>query len=253
MRIITVLMLGLSLGAAEPPVRPGYTDTPLIPGTTWHVHDPARPWPERIEPIAGAGLGTPPPAGATVLFDGTSLAAWRGKKGGPAPWRIVDGCLEVGVATGDIRTAAEFGDIELHLEWCGSDQPEKPWSSCGNSGVFLHGLYELQVFSTKANCIYADGMVGALYGQQPPRVDASRPAGAWNAYDIRFIAPTVGSEARITATLNGIVIQEDLRALGPTQHKAVPTAGSRPARGPLVLQEHGSPVRYRNIWVRAVP
>lgn len=237
--------------AADGAAKPGYKDSPLIPGTTWHVHDPDRPWPERVEPAEGAGLGTPPPAGAVVLFDGSSLDPWRGKAGGPAPWRIIDGALEAVVKTGDLRTADSFGDLELHIEWCVPDQPDAPWHSRGNSGVYLHGLYEIQVFDTRPGGIYADGMAGALYGQLPPRVDASRPPGRWNAYDIRFTAPTADAEALLTVRLNGVLIHDGVRALGPTQHKMLPKAGPRPARGPLVLQEHGSPVRYRNIWVRA--
>ncbi len=238
------------MDAADGGTKPGYKDSPLIPGTTWHVHDPDRPWPERVEPAEGAGLGTPPPAGAVVLFDGTSLDRWRGKDGGPASWRIVDGELEAVVKAGDIRTAEAFGDMELHIEWRVPDQPEAVWSDRGNSGVYLHGLYEIQVFDTRPGGIYADGMAGALYGQLPPRVDASRPPGRWNAYDIRFTAPTAAAEALVTVRLNGV--HDGVRALGPTRHKALPRPGVRPPRGPLVLQEHGSPVRYRNIWIREV-
>ena len=237
----------------------GYEDTPMLPGGKWHVHDAQRPQPVKV--TAGtcstqerAGL---PPSDAEVLFDGKDLSKWKNDKGGPAAWTVRDGYLEVAPKTGDIYTREEFGDIQLHVEWR-TPAPLKPgnvWQ--GNSGVFLFGVYELQVFESSRNLIYADGEAGAIYGQYPPLVNPSRDPGEWQVYDIifnpaRFKDGKLETPAYITVFQNGVVIHNHTAIMGETGHRIFPRYTDRGPKGPVRLQDHGDLVRYRNIWVRAV-
>ncbi len=235
----------------------GYEDTPMLPGGKWHVHDAKRPQPAKV--TAGtyssqerAGL---PPSDAEVLFDGKDLAQWKNAQGGPANWTVRDGYLEVAPKTGDIYTREEFGDIQLHVEWR-TPAPLKPgnvWQ--GNSGVFLFGVYELQVFESSRNLIYANGQAGAIYGQYPPLVNPSRDPGEWQVYDIifnpaRFKDGKLETPAYITAFQNGVVIQNHTAIMGETGHRIFPRYTDRGSQGPIRLQDHDDFVRYRNIWVR---
>lgn len=247
------VVLGALLGvlATQGGDRPGYRDTPILPGTQWHVHDPDRPYPPVVTPPQGEA----PPSDAVVLFDGTNLDAWEGD-GGEARWKLVDGAMEVN-GTGSIRTRASFGDCQLHLEWRTPTpvDPSARGQARGNSGVFLMGLYEVQVLDSFDNPTYADGQAGALYGQRPPAVNACRPPGEWQSYDILFRAPRfegdrLVSPARITVLQNGICIHDGVEFLGPTRHRALAHEEPHPSSGPLKLQDHGNPVRYRNIWIR---
>ncbi len=232
--------------------QPGYRDTPRLPDG-WRVHDSDRPRPAAVDP----GPETPPkaaPADATALFDGKSLAAWRGRDG-DAKWDIADGAMQVN-RTGDIETKAEFGDCQLHVEWATPNPPKGESQNRGNSGVFFFGRYEVQVLDSFANPTYADGQAGALYGQKPPLVNACRAPGQWQTYDIFFRAPrfhtdgTVLAPARVTVVHNGIVVQLDEALLGPTSHRGLAKYVTHGAKGPIRLQDHGDPVRFRNIWVR---
>ncbi len=233
--------------------RPGFEDTPLLPGSEYRVHDPGRPHPPTVTP--GGVVTQPPPADATVLFDGTDLTGWEAADGGDPGWTVEDGELVVVPGTGDIRTADPLGDCQLHVEWATPADPgdaEYP----GNSGVFLADRYELQILDCAATDIYADGWVGALYGQHPPLVDASRPSGAWQSFDIvwrrpRFDGDTLATPARVTALHNGVVIHESVEPFGPTTYRDFePYEPHGPA--PLRLQDHDFPVRFRNIWSRSL-
>ncbi len=230
---------------------PGYSDTPHLPGGEWRVHDSARPRPPRVTP--GGLVTTPPPSDALVLFDGGSLDAWRGSNGEAAKWAVEGGAMEVN-GTGEIQTQREFGDMQLHLEWSAPAELESESQGRGNSGVFLMGRYEVQILDSYDNPSYADGQAAALYGQFPPAVNACRAPGEWQSYDIFFRAPRFEGDALITpATVtlvhNGIVVHHAAQFLGATRHKEVASyAPHGPA--PLKLQDHGNPVRFRNIWVR---
>ena len=233
--------------------NPGYTDTPVLPDG-FRVHDAMRPRPPAIDPGPGPKVPTPAPKDAIVLFDGTNLDAWQGRKGAAA-WKLVEGgAMEVS-RTGDIRTRAEFGDCQLHIEWM-APKPKGHSQGRGNSGVFFCGRYEVQVLDSFQNPTYADGQAAAIYGQKPPYVNATRPPGQWNVYDIVFIAPRfaengeVTSPARLTVIHNGIVVQLDEELLGPTAHKSLPKYRAHAPKGPIKLQDHGNPMRFRNIWVR---
>jgi hypothetical protein len=224
----------------------------------WRAHDLARPRP----PVATPGQAAEPmapPADAVVLFDGTDLAAWKNREGAAAGWVMRDGAMEAVPGAGYVYTRQAFGDVQLHIEWAAPTPPKDSGQGRGNSGVFLMEKYELQVLDSYRNDTYPDGQAGAAYGQYPPLVNASLPPGEWQSYDIVFRRPRFDSmgalvaPARMTALQNGILIQDNVTLWGPTNWlQANPyVAGSD--RGPIALQDHGNPVRYRNIWVRELP
>lgn len=228
----------------------GYEDTPLLPGLPYRVHDPKRPHPPVVTPSKEFGG---PPSDATILFNGGDLSQWHAVKGGPG-WKAAGGYFEVVPKAGDLATNQKFGDFQLHLEW--ASPPVKGNSQeRGNSGVFLMGKYEIQVLDSYNNPTYADGQAGAIYGQWPPLANAVRTTGEWNRYDIvfespRFEAATLIKPAYITVFLNGVLLHNRKEAMGPTMHKELAHYTAQPAEDSLVLQDHGNPVRYRNIWVR---
>jgi hypothetical protein len=208
----------------------GYSDTPLLPDGRWRVHDIDRPVPDVVTP--GEARDDGPPSDAIVLFDGTDLSAWRSGDQ-VAQWKLVGNAMEVN-GTGSIETAASFR---------------------GNSGVFFMGRYEVQILDSFENRSYADGQAAALYGQHPPLVNASRPPGEWQSYDIVFIAPVFEGErlvapARATVFHNGVLVHHDRPFIGATTHRSVAQYAPHPPQGPLALQDHGNPMRFRNIWIR---
>lgn len=221
----------------------------------WPVHSPDRPQPRVVDPGAGA-LPVQPPADAIVLFDGRDLAKWSHANGNAARWIVRDGYFEVRPGTGDLQTRDGFSDVQLHIEWAtpavvrGKDQEP------GNSGVYLMSTYELQVLDSWKNVTYPDGQAGALYGQFPPLVNASRAPGLWQSYDVVFHAPrfdaagTLVSPATMTVLHNGILVQDNTTLTGPTAHRARPPYAPHADRLPLKLQDHGQPVRFRNVWLR---
>ncbi|MGF1448233.1 MAG: DUF1080 domain-containing protein [Opitutales bacterium] len=231
----------------------GYSDTPVLPDSGYHVHDGVRPQP----PVVTPGEGMQPPSDATVLFDGTSLAQWESSRGGDAPWKLDDGCMEVVPKSGNIRTRETFGDLQLHLEFASPKEALKQSQGRGNSGVFLMGLYEVQVLDSYDNPTYADGTVGAIYGQYPPLANAIHAPGEWNSYDILWQAPVFDGDilkrsAVLTVMLNNVVLHHAQTLQGPTQHKELARYTPHPATGPLELQDHGDLVRFRNIWLRPI-
>jgi len=237
----------------------GYEDTPMLPGGKWHVHDAKRPQPAKVKGATCSTQQSPglPPSDAEVLFDGKDLAKWRSATGGAAGWKVQDGYFEVVPKTGDIYTREDFGDIQLHVEWR-TPTPLRPgnvWQ--GNSGVFLYGSYEVQVFESSRNLIYADGQAGAIYGQYPPLVNPARDPGEWQVYDIIFSPPhfeygRLETPAYVTVFENGVVIHNHTGIMGDTGHRILPHYVDHGPRGPIRLQDHGDLVRYRNIWVRAL-
>jgi len=236
----------------------GYDDTPILPGTPWRVHDGNRPQPRVVTPGEPCcdGILMGPPSDAVVLFDGTDLSKWRSKKtGGPAEWKVENGYMEVVPGTGYIQTIEEFGDCQLHLEFACPAEVKGEGQGRGNSGVFLMGRYEVQVLDCYNNLTYPDGTTGAIYGQCPPLVNACRPPGQWQTYDIiwegpRFEGDKLTKPAYITVLLNGIVLHHRKQLRGVTSHKVLTDYTPHPPVGPLELQDHGDLVRYRNIWYR---
>jgi hypothetical protein len=221
----------------------------------WAIHDPNRPMPPVVAP-GPAGPPVPPPADAVVLFDGKSLAAWTDAKGQPAKWKVENGYMEVVPKTGEIRTVRGFGDCQLHVEWMAPAPAKGTGQDRGNSGVFLMGLYEVQVLDCFGNTTYADGMTAAIYGQFPPAVNACRPPGEWQTYDIVFHRPRFATDgklfapARMTVFHNGILVHECAVLTGPTQNQAQPPYKMHADKLPISLQDHGHSVHYRNIWIR---
>ena len=232
----------------KPKPKPlGYQNTPLIPGTKWHVHDGLRPQPKIVTPEPPAGP-VPPPAGAIVLFDGKDLSKWKNKK-----WKLEDGAMSP--TKGGQSSVDSFGDILLHIEWASPKIPRGSGQGRGNSGVYLMGRYEIQVLDSYNNKTYPDGQAAAIYGQYPPMVNACRPPGEWQTYDITFIAPRfkdgkLVSPAIVTVVHNGIVVHDKVKILGPTAHKRIGKYTDSGPTGPINLQHHGNPVRYRNIWIK---
>lgn len=232
----------------------------LIPGTRWHVHDYDRPSPPIVEPGPLSSMpAIAPPSDATVLFDGSSMDAFVSTRdpSQACPWSIEEGSLAVVPGTGDIQTKDSWQDVQLHVEWRAPTEITGEGQGRGNSGVFLMGLYEVQVLDNYQNPTYADGLAGALYGQKPPLVNACCKPGDWHIFDIlwqapRFSAGQVVSPARISVIHNGVAVQVHQPLLGPTQWKHAPGYVEHAAQGPIKLQDHGDLIRFRNIWVREI-
>lgn len=221
----------------------------------WPQHSEDRPRPRVVEP--GAVYTIAPPADATVLFGGTSLDKWASANGASAKWRVVDGAFEAVPGTGQLSTREGFGDVQLHIEWASPKPAVGTGQDRGNSGVFMaDGRYEVQVLDSRDNLTYADGQAGALYGQFPPLVNATRAPGEWQVYDIVYHRPrfkddgSLQSAARFTVFLNGVLIQDNMELVGPTANKSRPPYTKHADRLPITLQDHGHPVRFRNVWLR---
>jgi hypothetical protein len=246
-----------SVHADEEKSPTGYTDTPQLPNSQWRVHDDNRPRPRVVTPGTFSANDHPgkAPSDATILFDGKNLDAWQSDKGGAAAWKVENGYMQVVGGSGDLVTKQKFGDYQLHVEFAEPSPPTGKSQERGNSGVFLAGLYELQVLDSYDNYTYADGEASAIYGQSPPLVNASRPPGEWQTYDIVFNAPRfvegkVTSSGFVTVFHNGVLTQNHTALLGPSVHHALPTWKPHDLQMPLKLQDHHMPVRFRNIWIR---
>lgn len=238
---------------AQEQKREGYTDTPVIPGQKWRVHDSERPAARVVTP--GKAYGAPP-SDAVVLFDGHDLSKWKQFPTGElSEWKIRKGYVESAPKTGDLQTRDKFGDFQLHVEWSIPDL-RGTGQMRGNSGVFIHNRYEIQILDSYENPTYADGQSSALYGQWPPLVNASRKPGDWQTFDIvfhaaRFSDGKLTAPATVTVFQNGVLTHEKKELAGPTMHRQVP-APETPydGVGPIRLQDHGTTMRFRNIWLR---
>jgi hypothetical protein len=266
---ISLLALGVASaalaaeGATNQVNTDGFRDTPIIPGTKWHLHDPDRPQPPVVTPGSTFSHGVPAPSDAEVLFDGQDLAKWQNNRGQDASWRVVDGYVETAPRGGGIRTRGKWADFQLHVEWAAPNPPRGTGQGRGNSGVLINGLYEVQVLDSYQALTYPDGQAGAIYGQSPPLVNTSKPPGEWQTYDIIFESPRWNEQgelvkrACITVLHNAIVVQNHYELTGCTDGiGGVPwkSLGNYERRhSPEVfveLQDHNNPVRYRNIWIR---
>ncbi len=262
--VCLTLLTSLCAGAQEPPRQSGLppegyprSETDPIPGQKWHVHDRQRPEPGIITP-APEDKPFAPPSDAVVLFDGRDLSQWVAGNGSrPAAWKVQDGYMEVN-GTGSIRTKDAFGSCQLHLEFATPAKVKGKSQGRGNSGVLLMGIYEIQVLDSFNNRTYSDGQAAAIYGQYPPLVNASRAPGSWQTYDIIFDAPEFDGDrlakpGYLTVLHNGVVVHHHRESLGRVAHKFAPKYAPHPPRMPLTLQDHGNPVRFRNIWIRPLP
>jgi 3-keto-disaccharide hydrolase len=246
--------------AAKPDPNLGFTDTPMLPNLPWHVHDPARPHPKVVTPGATPGA---PPSDAIVLFDGKDLSKWghrvAGQPAAPlvdAKWTVRDGYFEVATPrAGDIFTREHFGDVQVHLEWAAPAVVTGTSQGRGNSGLKIMGLYEIQILDSVDNPTYADGQAAAVYGQWPPLVNAARKPGDWQTYDIVFEAPKFDGDkvvkpAFVTVIWNGVAVHVRKELLGTTFNRQLGKYTAHAPELPLMLQDHGNPVRYRNVWAR---
>jgi len=235
----------------------GYTNTPFIPGTPWHVHDGTRPQPRIVTPAETFSHLAPPPGDAIVLFDGKDLAQWQLGSGAAAPWKVENGYMEVAPKSGSIRTKDQFADFQLHLEFATPAKVEGSSQGRGNSGILFNGIYEVQVLDSYDNKTYPDGQCGALYGQTPPLLNASKKPGEWQSYDIIFESPRWGDDrkiakkANVTVIHNGVVLHHKREYQGNTPHQN--NGNYDQPHVPEVyieLQDHNNPMRFRNIWLR---
>lgn len=213
-----------------------------LPGIEW-------PEPEMVTPGAG---NTQPPSDAIILFDGKDLSAWNGAEN----WKVENG--EAVVGEGGITTKQSFGDCQLHIEWSAPTPAKGEGQGRGNSGVYMMGKYEVQVLDSFGNKTYFDGQAGSVYKQTPPMVNATRPPGEWNTYDILWTAPrfnedeSLKSPAYVTVIHNGVVVQNHFELQGETKWHEPASYESHAEKLPIFLQDHGNPVRYRNIWLREI-
>jgi len=237
---------------------PGFRDTPYLPGSKWRVHDADRPQPPVVSPGPGAGAA---PSDAVMLFDGSSLDAWQPQS---KAWTLKDGAVTSmprpgGDGENALISKQTFGDVQLHLEFRTPNPPTKSSQDRGNSGIWFMQRYEIQILDGYQNPTYADGTVGAVFGWKRPRVNASRKPGDWQSYDIVFERPRFGPggkllrPAYITAFLNGVLVQNRQPWLGTTIWRKVAKYEAHGDAAPIQLQDHGSPVSFRNIWARPLP
>lgn len=237
-------------GPMLPDGRIGYTDSPALPwAPPWRKHDPDRPQPPKVTPGPGA-VAAGAPSDAAVLFDGRDTSAWKSNG-----WTVVDGALVCG--KGDLETVESFGSCQLHLEWRTPDPPGSNLMNRGNSGVFLMSQYEFQIFDSFTQPLYADGIAASVYGETPPLANACLKPGEWQTFDIVFTAPVFadGKLVRppyLTAFHNGVLVQNHTEIHGPCAHKQIAPMKPHPPKMPLKLQSHGSPVQFRNVWIRAM-
>lgn len=195
------------------------------------------------------------PSDAIVLFSGENLDAWTGSGENDANWVVDNGIMTVRPGAGAIMTKKNFGDVQLHIEWRSPQEVSGEGQGRGNSGVFLSGKYEVQVLDSYNNRTYSNGQAGSIYKQYIPYVNATRAPGEWQTYDIIFVAPefdesgNLTSPARLTVFHNGVLIQYDRELKGNTVYIGEPSYEAH-GDGPIVLQDHGNPVSFRNIWVR---
>lgn len=229
------------------------------PDPNWLDHDRDRPQPPVVEPGTFSSQEQPgrPPSDAIVLFDGKDLSQWVAMDGSPTKWVVRNGVMECVPGSGYVRTLESFGDCQLHVEWASPNPPHGDSQGRGNSGVFFgYDRYECQVLDSYQNKTYADGSAAAIYGQYPPLANAMLPPGQWEVYDIIWTAPRFDeggkllSKAKETVFHNGVLVQNNVALTGPTGWIGRVPYKAHPERLPIALQDHGNPVRFRNIWVR---
>jgi Domain of Unknown Function (DUF1080) len=264
MKLVSALLIGaaLSLATASAEVSTGHPFYGDPPDEThpWCVHDQNRPQPKLVKPLPASELEAKAkaPAGAIILFDGTeaAMSKWCSDKNPnePTKWIVKDGNMECVPKSGYVRTKEEFSDCQLHVEWAAPTPPQGDSQGRGNSGIFLMGLVETQVLDNFDNPTYADGFACSMYGVSPPLANALRPPGEFQFIDITFHRPIYKDDkcvdpGWITVYCNGILMQDRQQIEGPTGHMRRPKPGAFPEKGPLKLQDHGNPVRFRNIWL----
>jgi len=258
-------LLAADPGATKTETIDGFRDTPMIPGTKWHLHDPDRPQPPVVTPGETFSLSAPAPSDAEVLFDGKDLSKWQNSRGQAAAWTVKDGFMETAGREG-IRTRGKWADFQLHVEFATPNPPKGTGQGRGNSGILINGMYEVQILDSYQAKTYPDGQAGAIYGQSPPLVNASKPPGQWQTYDIIFESPRwndkgeLVKKAEVTVLHNGVVVQNHYEFTGGTDGitREVPWktlakySQPHPPEVFVELQYHNNPLQFRNIWVRSL-
>lgn len=270
---ITLFSISLSLAttafAEEPVIKKEIREVNgkkveymFIDGIKVHEKDPEKqPQPPVVTPEPYDPEAAKAPADAIVLFDGTEATAanWTDKKGGPTKWKLVNGALESVRGAGYIQSKQKFGSCRLHIEFATPSEVKGDGQGRGNSGVFLMGQYEIQVLDCYENQTYPDGQCGALYGRAKPLVNACRPPGEWQTYDVTFHRPIFDEEGNVTRKAkfhvvhNGIVIHDNVELSGGTGWRgphSISEYKKHADTGPIQMQDHGNPVRFRNIWIQ---
>ena len=228
----------------------------------WAIHDRNRPQPKLVTPGSFSTQEQPgkPPSDAVILFDGSDLSKWEADQGQnvPTKWIVKNGAMECVPGSGYIRTKERFGDCQLHVEWAAPTNVQGESQGRGNSGIFLMGLVEIQVLDNYNNPTYADGFAGSVYGVNPPMANPLKAPGEYQVYDIVFRRPIYKDgkaldPGHVTVFVNGVLVQENTMLEGGTGHMARSRPGPFPEAGPLKLQDHGNPVRFRNVWYRPLP
>jgi len=216
-------------------------------------------WDPEVKIIQAGAKDSDAPSDAIVLFDGTDVSReWEDTKGNPSKWIVNDGTLIIVRGAGLIQTKRKFSNFQVHIEWKSPSEVTGESQGRGNSGVFLQGLYEVQVLDSYNNRTYRHGQAASLYKQYAPLVNVSRGPGEWQSYDIIYTAPTFSSDSttyytppRVTVLHNGVLVQNNVSLRGPTEYIGIPEYFIKVhGPGPLQLQDHGNPVAYRNIWIR---
>ena len=226
-----------------------------LAAATFAAEDGPLPPPKDEPKIITAAPGQAP-SDAVVLFNGTDLSKWQAMDGTPTKWVLKEGAMESVKGAGYIRTKQEFGDCQLHVEWATPAKVEGDDQGRGNSGVFLSGQYEVQVLDSYNNKTYFHGQAASIYKQYAPLVNACRPPGAWQTYDIVYHVPRFDAAGKltkpgtVTVVHNGVLVQDHVTILGATSHDKAPKYTAHPLNQWLALQDHGNPVRFRNVWYR---
>ncbi len=238
-------------------------------------HELTEDWTPVNDSVSTLGYFGQAPSDAIMLFDGSDLSNWEAAPGyfinaqevpeylealqthhGPAPWKVEDGVMTVVPGSGNIMTKMGFTDFHLHIEWKTPSEIDGDGQGRGNSGVFLQGLYEIQVLDSWQNPTYPNGQAGSIYKQTAPMVNASRPPGEWQSYDIFFYAPYFDDTGKlirpayVTVLHNGVLIHHNQKIKGPTTFIGPPSYTPHPRKLPIGLQDHGDYVSFRNIWIR---
>ncbi len=272
---VTTCLLAVlaTAGRAAPSTGTPFYGDPPDATHPWAIHDQNRPQPKRVEPGTFSTVEQPgqPPSDAIVLFDGTaaSMEKWEAdtkasEPSAPTKWIVVDGAMECVPKSGYIRTKEEFGDCQLHVEWAAPKNVKGDSQGRGNSGIFLMGIKgtsdgpEVQVLDNYNNPTYADGFAASVYGTNPPLANALRPPGEFQVIDIVFRRPVYRDgkaldAGYVTVFCNGVLVQDHTPLEGRGGHMKRTYPGPFQEKGPLKLQDHGNPVRFRNIWYRPLP
>jgi hypothetical protein len=264
--ILVLMAAARTATGAEPAqaeVIDGFRDTPMLPGSKWHLHDPDRPQPAVVTPPQNFSQGAPAPSDAEILFDGKDLSKWQSARGQDAPWIVKDGYMETAAQQG-IRTRGKWTDFQLHVEFATPVPAKGTGQGRGNSGILINGMYEVQILDSYQAKTYPDGQCAAIYGQSPPLVNASKPPGEWQTYDIIFESPRWNEQgelvkkAVVSVLHNGVVVQNHYEFTGTTDGisrevpwKTLAKYGTpHPPEVFIELQYHNNPLRFRNIWIR---